>query len=129
MSEMGLGRLEQPLPPGRQSARFWRISAQNYPGSSATATNAAASALAVLARLRHFTRLRDAADLLPGRSHLKQLFSLFRVHPFRCRAPWVGMLDGLATHLELKRTTREFGLAGCPLVVSFAAGKISLNPP
>jgi hypothetical protein len=79
--------------------------------------NAAASALAVLARLRHFTCLRDAADLLPGRSHLKQLFSLLRVHPLRCQAPWVGMLDGLATHLKLERTTRKLGLAGVLLSI------------
>src|SRR6202048_1593000 len=37
------------------------------------------------------------------------------------------MLDGLATHLELKRATRKLGLAGCPLVDSVAAGKLSVN--
>jgi transposase len=45
------------------------------------AIGAAASALAVPARLRHFSRLRDAADFFPSRSDLKQLFSLFWAHP------------------------------------------------
>jgi len=33
--------------------------------------NAEVSAFAVLARLRHLARLRDAADFFPGRSYLK----------------------------------------------------------
>ena len=41
---------------------------------------AVASALAVLARLRHFTRLRDAADFLVGPT-LSSSFLFFRCIP------------------------------------------------
>jgi len=59
----------------------------------------------VLAGLRHLTRLGHAADLFPSRSHLRWLFPVFRLHPFRRRASGIRMLFGLITHLQLERMT------------------------
>ena len=66
----------------------------------------------ILARLRHFARLGDAANFFSGRRTRKFFDSLFCTHSLGRRASGIRMLIGFTAHLQLKRVACEFRRAG-----------------